>query len=500
VKRGPWKKGTRFKPSSVTCGGAGESQSSGPRSKREANKELKMSRRYDAVVIGAGPAGEVCAGELADGGMQVAIVEQELVAGECSYWACIPSKTLLRPGEAVEAARRAPGARETVKGRVDTEQALAWRDFMVADWDDSGQVGWLDSKGIELVRGNGRIDGPGRVSVDGRLLETESIVIATGSDPVIPPIPGIDRVDVWTNREATGAKTLPARLLVLGGGAVGLEIAQAYTRMGSTVTVVEGEERLLPREGRGASEAILHAFRDEGIDVRLGQFATEVGPRDGGVLVRFEDSGELHGDRLLVATGRQARLDGLGLDTVGIAAGRAGVEVDERLRAGEGVWAIGDVTGIQLFTHVGKYQARVAAADMLGREARADYRAVPRVVFTDPQVAAVGPTEEQAREHGIRVTTGTAELSGVARTATYVRNYDTLPGLLTLVADADRRVLVGAYAVGPEAGEWLGQATLAIRAEVPLRVLRDTIQPFPTFSEAFVNALQALDTQEARAA
>jgi pyruvate/2-oxoglutarate dehydrogenase complex dihydrolipoamide dehydrogenase (E3) component len=207
---------------------------------------------------------------------------------------------------------------------------------------------------------------------------------------VIPPIPGIDRVDVWTNREATGAKTLPARLLVLGGGAVGLEIAQAYTRMGSTVTVVEGEERLLPREGRGASEAILHAFRDEGIDVRLGQFATEVGPH-GGVLVRFEDSGELHGDRLLVATGRQARLDGLGLDTVGIAAGRAGVEVDERLRAGEGVWAIGDVTGIQLFTHVGKYQARVAAADMLGREAT-----------TAPSRAWCSPTRRSPRSGPLR--------------------------------------------------------------------------------------------------
>jgi pyruvate/2-oxoglutarate dehydrogenase complex dihydrolipoamide dehydrogenase (E3) component len=332
------------------------------------------------------------------------------------------------------------------------------------------------------------------------VLETKRIVVATGSDPVIPPIPGIGQVKAWTNRDATGAKELPGRLLILGGGAVGLEIAQAYTRLGSTVTVVEGEERLLPREGRGASEAILRAFRDEGIDVSLGQFASEVAPRDGGVLLRFEDSGELHGDRLLVATGRKPRLDGLGLESVGITLGRNGVEVDDRLRAGEGVWAVGDATGIQLFTHVGKYQARVAAADMLGREARADYRAIPRVVFTDPQVAAVGLTEDGARERGISVATGMAELSGVARSATYMRNYDTLPGLLALVADADHGILVGAYAVGPEAGEWLGQATLAIRAEVPLSVLRDTIQPFPTFSEAFLNALQALDAQGAPAA
>jgi pyruvate/2-oxoglutarate dehydrogenase complex dihydrolipoamide dehydrogenase (E3) component len=448
-----------------------------------------MTERFDAIVIGAGPAGEVCAGVLADGGMKVAIAERELVAGECSYWACIPSKTLLRPGEAAEAARRAPGAREALKGKLDTAQALGWRNYMVSDWDDAEQVSWLDSKKIELVRGSGRIETPGRVAVDGRVLETERIVVATGSDPAIPPVKGLDSVDYWTNRDATGVKDFPDRLLVLGGGPVGVEIAQAFARFGVSVALVEGTERLLPREGEGASEAVKQALGEDGVELYLGQHANEVSAGDQQIRLTLEGGQELRGDKLLVATGRKPRIGGLGLDRVGVEPGQQGIEVDERLRAGENVWAIGDVTGVAQFTHIGKYQARVAAADMLGKQARADYRAIPRVTFTDPQVAGVGQTEQQARESGIRIETGNARLSGVARTSTYLRNWDTLPGLLTLIADADRKVLVGAYAVGPEAGEWLQQATLAIRAEVPIDVLRDTIQPFPTFSEAFVDAL-----------
>jgi pyruvate/2-oxoglutarate dehydrogenase complex dihydrolipoamide dehydrogenase (E3) component len=457
-----------------------------------------MADTFDAVVIGAGPAGEVCAGELADGGMRVAIVESELVAGECSYWACIPSKTLLRPGEALEAARRAPGAREVVDGRrPDVENGLAWRDFMVADWDDTGQVGWLDSKEIELVRGRGRLDGPGKVRVgqDGgadRLLTADHIVLATGSKPLLPPIPGLDEVEPWTNREATGARELPGSLLILGAGAVGLEIAQAFARFGVPVTVVEGEERVLPRESAAVSEAILPALREDGIELHLARLGERAGRRGGDVYLSLSGGGEVEAEKLLVATGRGPRIDRLGLDSVGIEPRRQGVEVDERLRAGEGIWAIGDVTGVSLFTHVGKYQARVAAADILGREARAEYRAIPRVTFTDPQIASVGLTEGEASARGIELAVGKAELAAVARTSTYVRNYDTLPGLLGLLADAKRGVLVGAYAVGPEAGEWLQQATLAIRAEVPIEVLRDTIQPFPTFSEAFLNALEDL--------
>jgi pyruvate/2-oxoglutarate dehydrogenase complex dihydrolipoamide dehydrogenase (E3) component len=442
---------------------------------------------YDAIVIGAGPAGTVCAGELADGGMRVAIAERELVGGECSYWACIPSKTLLRPGEAVEDAHEAPGAAEAVTGGIAVDSALSWRDFMVSDYDDSGPsaAGWLEDLGIDLLRGEARVAGPGRVSVGGQVHETRRIVIATGSDPVIPPIDGLDGLEgVWTNREVTGMKQLPRRVLVLGGGPVGVEMAQALRRFGAEVAVVEGSDHLLSREARPAGEALREALERDGVELRLGEHATQAERTDGGGYRLSFDSGEpLEGDKLVVATGRRPRFDGLGLEAIGVEkSDRGGVQVDERMRAGENVWAIGDATGIMLFTHVGKYQGRVAAADILGRAARADYRAVPRVVFTDPQVAAVGTAEGER--------TGTVQLAAVARTATYTREYADRPGFMTLVADGDK--LVGAYAVGPEAGEWLQQATLAIRAEVPIEILRDTIQPFPTFSEAFVTALGEL--------
>jgi pyruvate/2-oxoglutarate dehydrogenase complex dihydrolipoamide dehydrogenase (E3) component len=452
-----------------------------------------MADRFDAIVIGAGPAGENCAGDLADGGMRTAIVERELVGGECGYWACVPSKTMLRPGEAVEGARRAPGAREAVNGDLDVGQALAWRNHMVSDWDDSGQLPWLESKGIELVRGSGRLEGQGKVSVNGRELEADRIVIATGSDPAIPPIDGLDSIDYWTNREATGAKEMPGRLVVLGGGPVGVEMAQVFARFGVSVAIVEGSDRLLAREGRAASDAVRQALEADGVEVRLGEHANGVAAQGDGVAVTLERGDELRGDVLLVATGRKPRIDGLGLEAVGIEPGRGGVQVDERLRAADGVWAVGDVNGVSLFTHVGKYQGRVAAADILGKDARADYRAVPHVTFTDPQVAGVGQTEEQAKEAGVEVATATVELSEITRTSTYVRNWDELPGLLSLVADRRRGVLVGASAVGPEAGEWLQQATLAVRAEIPVDVLLDTIQPFPTFSEIFVNGLRALE-------
>jgi pyruvate/2-oxoglutarate dehydrogenase complex dihydrolipoamide dehydrogenase (E3) component len=440
-----------------------------------------MADRYDAIVIGAGPVGQVCAGELADGGMQVAIVERELVGGECSYWACIPSKTLLRPGEAVEAAREVDGAEQAVTGSIDLAKALAYRDFMTSSWDDTGALGWLEDKGIALLRGEGRIAGPGSVAVGSQEYACDQIVVATGSSPVIPPIDGLRELDgVWTNREATEFKELPASLVVLGGGPVGVELAQAFGRFGSEVTLCEGESRLLPREPESVGEAVASALREEGIVLRLGEHASSAAQEGGKYVLRFGEGDDVRGDKLLVATGRRARVDDLGLDKLGIEPTRKGIEVDESLRAGDGVWAIGDATGILPFTHVGKYQARIAARAMLGdSSARADYRAVPRVVFCDPQVAAVGDTDGGS--------TGTAQLAGVARTSTYTREYASRPGFLTLVSDGSK--LVGAYAVGPEAGEWLQQATLAVRAEVPLEVLRDTIQPFPTFSEAFVNAL-----------
>jgi pyruvate/2-oxoglutarate dehydrogenase complex dihydrolipoamide dehydrogenase (E3) component len=454
-----------------------------------------MADRYDAYVIGAGPAGTVCAGALADGGMKVGIAERELVGGECSYWACIPSKTLLRPGEALEGARHAPGAREAVRSGLDAQQALAWRDFQVSDWDDEAspnEAPWVRAKGIDLHRGDARIEGTGRIRIGDELVETERIVLATGSDPVIPPVDGLADVDYWTNRQATGMKEVPDSVIVLGGGPVGVELAQALRRFGADVAIVEGN-RLLAREGQQAGEAIAKHLEGEGIALHLGVHAEHVAKRNGGVRMRLDDGSELDAQHVLVATGRKPRVAGLGVEHLGLDPDARNLEVDERLRAGEQLWAIGDVTGVALFTHVGKYQARVAAADMLGKDVRADYRALPRVTFCDPQVAGAGLTEEQASERGLDMVTATADIASVARTSTYTRDFDQLRGFLALIADRARSVLVGAYAVGPEAGEWLGQATLAIRAEVPIAVLRDTIQPFPTFSEIFVNALAGLD-------
>jgi pyruvate/2-oxoglutarate dehydrogenase complex dihydrolipoamide dehydrogenase (E3) component len=361
--------------------------------------------------------------------------------------------------------------------------ALAWRDFMVAGYSDAGQERWLAGKGIDLLRGTGRLAGPGVVEVDGVRHTAGHVVVATGSDPAVPPIPGLRELDgVWTNRGVTGMKAVPQRLLILGGGPVGTEMAQAVCRLGGEVTLVEGAAHVLAREPVPLGEALGEVLRRDGVELLLGVHATAV-RRDGQDYVLVLDNGrELRGDRLLVATGRRPRVEGLGLDTVGVQADRHGIPVDAHLRAGDRLWAIGDVTGVRLLTHVGKYQGEVVAANILGESREANYQAVPDVVYTDPQAASVGAAEAAF--------SATVAISEVAKTATYTRAYAESNGFLTLLSDGER--LTGAYALGPEAGEWLQQATLAIRARIPLGVLRDVIQPFPTFSEIYVAALKAL--------
>jgi len=445
-----------------------------------------MSAKGPVVVLGAGSSGEHFVGSLRrhDPDVEIVVVERGLAGGECSYYACIPTKTLLRPGEVLAAARQTPGAAEAVTGELDVAQVLDWRDWVTSNRDDSWHANWLAEQGATLVRGEARVARPGAVAVGDEELEYGTLVVATGSSPRIPDIDGIDEVERWTNHEAVWTERIPESIVVLGGGPVGVELAQYFRRMGARVTLLEGSSHLLARVDAEAGELLRERFESEGIEVRTGVQAERVESIGEGVRIHASSGEPVEAERVLVALGRTPNVEGLGLEELGVELTDKGVTVDERLRAAEHVWAIGDPTGVALMTHVGKYQARVAAANVAGRDYVADYRAIPGAVFTDPQVASVGSTA------GDSLVTTTYKIES-GRLSTYER--PKRPGLLKLAADPADGVLVGAVAVGPESGEWLGQLTLAVRARVPVDVLLDTIQPYPTFSEAIFEALRDLE-------
>jgi pyruvate/2-oxoglutarate dehydrogenase complex dihydrolipoamide dehydrogenase (E3) component len=451
-------------------------------------------RSFDVVVIGAGPAGEVAAGRLGEAGLSVAIAEDRLVGGECSYWACMPSKSLLRPYEALAEARRIPGAAQAIGGRLDAQAVLDRRDEVIHDLDDAAQLPWLDERDVTLVRGSARLSGERRVRVGDEELEaTRAVMIATGSLPTLPPIEGLDAIDdAWTNREATTAKAVPDRLVIMGGGVVGVEMAQAFQTLGTQVTLIEGERRLLPREEEYACAQVTDALAEYGVDIRTGQKATAVQERDGVVVVTTADGRTAEGDTLLVALGRQPQTEGLGLEELGLEAG-APVPVDAHMRVDGHPWlyAIGDANNLALFTHMGKYQARIAADHLLGRETAlshgADGPLSPRVIFTEPQVAAVGHTSDTARAAGLTVDVVETETSGNAGGSFYGRG---APGTARLLIDRERKLVVGATITGAEIADMLHAATIAIVGEVPIDRLRHAVPCFPTRSEIWLGLLE----------
>jgi pyruvate/2-oxoglutarate dehydrogenase complex dihydrolipoamide dehydrogenase (E3) component len=448
--------------------------------------------QFDVIVLGAGPAGEVCAGRLADAQLSVALVEQELIGGECSFWACMPSKALLRPAQALAETSRVSGAAQAVTGRLDVAAALSRRDEVIHDLDDSGQLPWVEGHGITLLRGHGVLEGERRLRVGERLLAARrAIVLAPGSRAALPPIPGLREAQPWTNREATTAHTIPASLLVLGGGVVAVELAQAYASLGARVTLVEALERLISREESFASELVCQALRHAGVEVVLGAKATAVERQAGGVVaLRLDDGRLLAGEQLLVAVGREANTGAVGLESVGLEGGGT-VDVDDTMRVPGHDWlyVIGDANGRVLLTHMGKYQARLVADRILGRDVslRSDGPLSPRVIFTEPQVAAVGHTLAGARSAGLSVRAVDQSIDAVAGSSFVGHG---APGTARIVIDEQREVLVGATFVGVEVAEWLHAATIAVVGEIPLARLAHAIPAFPTRSEVWLKLIE----------
>jgi dihydrolipoamide dehydrogenase len=470
---------------------------------------MTENRQYDVIVIGAGSTGENVADRAVKGGLSAVIVEVELVGGECSYWACMPSKALLRPMSALRAAQRVGGAREAVTGDLDVAAVLARRDNFTSNWDDSGQVGWIGKAKIDLVRGQGRLAGERQVVVltsDGpvSLLANHAVVVATGSAPVIPPVPGLAEARPWTTRDATSTKEVPRRLAVLGGGVAGCELAQAFDSLGSDVTVLEVGERLLAASEPFAGKIVAESMKDTGIDVRTGVAVRGVDRTSSGAVVVTLDDGQIVVDEMLVAAGRKARTDDIGLETVGLQPG-SWLDVDDTMvvQGVKGGWlyACGDVNHRVLLTHQGKYQGRACGDGIAARargqfdpkpwgkySATADHRAVPSVIFTDPEVGCVGLTEAQAKAAGLNVRAVDYKMGDVSGAHLYADNYN---GQARLVVDEDRHVVVGATFVGPEAGELVHAATIAVVGEVPLERLWHAVPSYPTISEIWLRLLEA---------
>jgi dihydrolipoamide dehydrogenase len=456
---------------------------------------------FDAIVLGAGPAGEVCAGRLADAGMKVAIVEPDLIGGECSYYACMPSKALLRPAAVLAEARRVPGVPVDDGSQLDPAAVLARRDDVIHDRDDSAQLPWLEERGIALYRDAGRFDGERRVRVgDDLLIAGTAVVVATGSGAAMPPIDGLDSVRAWNNRQATTSKRVPESMIVLGGGPVGSELAQAWSSLGTRVTLVEGGEHLLGRDEPFAGEEVAAALRGRfGVDVRTGALAEKIREEGGRKVVELTGGGSIDGEEILVAVGRVPHTADLDLEAIGVEAGEHGfLETDDRMRVGGSDWlyAIGDVTGRALFTHIGKYQAWIATENLLGRpvEAAAEAIGSPRVTFTDPQVAAVGKTLEQAREAGLDARAVDIPTDGSPGAS--FQGKDT-GGTSRLVVDEARGTIVGATFTGFETADFLQAATVAIVGEVPLTRLRHAIAPYPTRSEIWLKLLERYEAETA---